>query len=88
MSQKKFEQDFYVIVAIPDISNVECSVLNYSNVTTTSIAITKNKCKYSTFIVRAVNCLGMGHGTTCAVKQGQCIVAHECIHAYIHTMHH
>ena len=80
-----FIQGFDVI-SIPNESQINCSIMNYSKVTATMLTIYKNAsqlCEYSTYAVRAVNCLGDGqlHNVTCTVVQATVIsMLGICIH--------
>ena len=71
LSSNDIVQGFNV-QAIPD--STDCSALNYSNVTSNSLTIFNtskyNICGYTTFTVRAVNCLGEGQADICAIEQG------------------
>lgn len=76
-----FSQDLmfiqgFDVISIPNESHINCSIVNYSMVTATMLTIYKNashQCEYSTYAVRAVNCLGDGQlqNVTCTVIRAE-----------------
>ena len=65
----------YNVQAIPGSMKFnDCSVLNYSNVTsntfTISTSLSDNICDYAVYTVRAVNCLGEGQPAICVIEKG------------------
>ena len=63
------------VQAIPEstLAN-DCSVLNYSNVSSNTLTVSKSLndsiCGYTTYTVTAFNCIGQGQPAICAIEQG------------------